>query len=116
MSADNPCMTCGACCAHFRVSFYWAECQSAGGCVPDAVVEQISPHLVALRGTTQKPVRCINLRGEVGHSVSCSCYDQRPSPCREFECSWAHGRRYAQCDAARAAYGLPPLPAPMSSV
>ena len=21
----NPCVTCGACCAHFRVSFYWAE-------------------------------------------------------------------------------------------
>ncbi|MBE0930280.1 YkgJ family cysteine cluster protein, partial [Escherichia coli] len=22
MSTDNPCLTCGACCAHFRVSFY----------------------------------------------------------------------------------------------
>ncbi|MBV6367487.1 YkgJ family cysteine cluster protein, partial [Pseudomonas aeruginosa] len=21
MSTDNPCLTCGACCAHFRVSF-----------------------------------------------------------------------------------------------
>ncbi|EAX0008081.1 YkgJ family cysteine cluster protein, partial [Salmonella enterica] len=25
MSVLNPCMTCGACCAYFRVSFYWAE-------------------------------------------------------------------------------------------
>ncbi|MBR7358785.1 YkgJ family cysteine cluster protein, partial [Klebsiella pneumoniae] len=25
MSDINPCMTCGACCAYFRVSFYWAE-------------------------------------------------------------------------------------------
>ncbi|HDN1328034.1 YkgJ family cysteine cluster protein, partial [Escherichia coli] len=25
MSNLNPCMTCGACCAFFRVSFYWAE-------------------------------------------------------------------------------------------
>ncbi|HDH0840599.1 TPA: YkgJ family cysteine cluster protein, partial [Klebsiella pneumoniae] len=25
MSEINPCMTCGACCAYFRVSFYWAE-------------------------------------------------------------------------------------------
>ncbi|HCB0868544.1 TPA: YkgJ family cysteine cluster protein, partial [Klebsiella pneumoniae] len=24
MSEINPCMTCGACCAYFRVSFYWA--------------------------------------------------------------------------------------------
>ncbi|HGV2870196.1 TPA: YkgJ family cysteine cluster protein, partial [Escherichia coli] len=24
MSNLNPCMTCGACCAFFRVSFYWA--------------------------------------------------------------------------------------------
>ncbi|MEG6657786.1 YkgJ family cysteine cluster protein, partial [Pseudomonas aeruginosa] len=28
MSTDNPCLTCGACCAHFRVSFYWGECRS----------------------------------------------------------------------------------------
>ncbi|MFO5452169.1 YkgJ family cysteine cluster protein, partial [Klebsiella pneumoniae] len=25
MSEINPCMTCGACCAYFRVSFYCAE-------------------------------------------------------------------------------------------
>ncbi|MBB8903342.1 YkgJ family cysteine cluster protein, partial [Escherichia coli] len=25
MSDLNPCITCGACCAFFRVSFYWAE-------------------------------------------------------------------------------------------
>ncbi|HGC1012017.1 TPA: YkgJ family cysteine cluster protein, partial [Escherichia coli] len=24
MSNPNPCITCGACCAFFRVSFYWA--------------------------------------------------------------------------------------------
>ncbi|EJT1381768.1 TPA: YkgJ family cysteine cluster protein, partial [Escherichia coli] len=24
MNNPNPCMTCGACCAFFRVSFYWA--------------------------------------------------------------------------------------------
>jgi len=35
MSIDNPCLTCGACCAYFRVSFYFGECVSAGGAVPD---------------------------------------------------------------------------------
>ena len=36
------CTSCGACCAHFRVSFYWGECQSGGGLVPDELVVQIS--------------------------------------------------------------------------
>lgn len=112
MSVENPCLHCGACCAHFRVSFYWGECQSAGGTVPDEWVEQINPHYAALRGTTQKPIRCMNLQGEVGVKVSCAGYEQRPSPCREFECSWEYGRHYAQCDSARAAYGLPALPKP----
>jgi hypothetical protein len=29
--SDNPCVSCGACCAHFRVSFYWAEADDAPG-------------------------------------------------------------------------------------
>ncbi|MDX1269447.1 MAG: YkgJ family cysteine cluster protein, partial [Oceanisphaera sp.] len=28
MSSGNPCLTCGACCAFFRVSFYWGEIHS----------------------------------------------------------------------------------------
>ncbi|ENO4720751.1 YkgJ family cysteine cluster protein, partial [Escherichia coli] len=43
MSNPNPCMTCGACCAFFRVSFYWAEADDAGGNVPVSLTEQISP-------------------------------------------------------------------------
>ncbi|MEG0249014.1 MAG: YkgJ family cysteine cluster protein, partial [Pseudomonas sp.] len=31
MSEYNPCLDCGACCGYFRVSFFWGECQSAGG-------------------------------------------------------------------------------------
>ncbi|EKJ0223351.1 YkgJ family cysteine cluster protein, partial [Escherichia coli] len=30
MSNPNPCMACGACCAFFRVSFYWAKVDDAG--------------------------------------------------------------------------------------
>ncbi|HBP8873638.1 TPA: YkgJ family cysteine cluster protein, partial [Escherichia coli] len=29
MNNPNPCMRCGACCAFFRVSFYWAEADDA---------------------------------------------------------------------------------------
>ncbi|RTZ48276.1 hypothetical protein EKL30_02365 [Candidimonas sp. SYP-B2681] len=34
-SASNPCLSCGACCAHFRVSLYCREIAGeAGGSVP----------------------------------------------------------------------------------
>ncbi len=45
MSEINPCMTCGACCAYFRVSFYWAEADDAGGLVPSALTEPLTPFL-----------------------------------------------------------------------
>ncbi|MOA32367.1 hypothetical protein D3C78_1535800 [compost metagenome] len=40
-------------------------------------------------------------------------YEQRSSPCREFEASWEHGEHNPRCDAARAAHGLPPLTPPL---
>lgn len=80
------CQTCGACCAAFRVSFYWAETDAhPDGHVPQAMTTGISPYHVAMKGTEHKPVRCTALCGEVGQSVSCSIYDQRSSTCREFE-------------------------------
>ena len=109
MSENSPCLSCGACCAHFRVSFFWGECASAGGCVPDDVVVQISPSRVAMIGTDARPVRCISLTGKVGEGVSCNMYTQRSSTCREFEASWENGEHNPHCDQARAAYGLLPL-------
>ncbi|MHC6227279.1 YkgJ family cysteine cluster protein [Pseudomonas sp. X10] len=111
MSEHNPCLSCGACCGHFRVSFFWGECTSAGGVVPDDLVVQINPTRVAMIGTDSKPCRCIGLEGEIGKQVSCTLYTQRSSPCREFEASWVGGVHNPSCDAARAAYGLPPLEA-----
>ncbi|MBK3747773.1 YkgJ family cysteine cluster protein [Stutzerimonas balearica] len=113
MSANNPCLTCGACCAHFRVSFFWGECASSGGTVPDDLTVQISPFHVAMRGTESKPVRCISLLGEVGCGVRCTVYEQRSSPCREFQAAWENGEPNERCDAARAAHGLPPLVPPL---
>lgn len=109
MSTAHPCLSCGACCAHFRVSFYWGECRSAGGTVPDDLVTRISPYHVAMRGTEAKPVRCVALQGELGRQVACTQYQDRSSTCREFAASWEAGERNPACDAARAAYGLPPL-------
>lgn len=54
MSEINPCMTCGACCAYFRVSFYWAEADDAGGLVPSALTEPLTPFLRCMSGTNQR--------------------------------------------------------------
>ena len=109
MSEVSPCLNCGACCSHFRVSFFWGECSSSGGTVPDELVTQITPSRVAMIGTDQKPARCTALVGEVGNVVQCSIYDKRSSTCREFEASWENGEQNVDCDAARARFDLPPL-------
>ena len=80
MSEYNPCLDCGACCGYFRVSFFWGECQSAGGLVPDDLVVQINPTRVAMIGTDAKPCRCISLQGEIGQEVACTIYANRSSP------------------------------------
>ncbi|MET0282538.1 MAG: YkgJ family cysteine cluster protein [Steroidobacteraceae bacterium] len=97
----DSCQHCGACCAHFRVSFYWSEAQAHG--LPEMLTEQVTPHLSCMAGTGAAPVRCVALAGCVGEQVSCTQYAQRPSPCRELQPG------DARCDSARAAYGLPPL-------
>lgn len=109
MAYQSPCMTCGACCAFFRVSFHWAELQSAGGVVPDELTAKISPYLNCMAGTSSKAPRCTALVGEVGQAVSCSVYSDRPSPCRAFSCNAESLEYNAGCDKARAHYGLSPL-------
>jgi len=83
--APNPCLSCGACCAYFRVSFYWGESSEApDGFVPAELTEQVHRHLLCMKGTNNHPPRCVALRGEVGTQVSCAIYENRPTPCREF--------------------------------
>lgn len=109
----NPCLGCGACCAFFRVSFYWAEAERfLGGNVPAELTLKLNPHLSAMRGTEVRPARCVALQGDVGQSVACGIYTDRPSPCRELMPSWETGEPSPQCDKARAAHGLPPLEPP----
>lgn len=109
MSELNPCMSCGACCAYFRVSFYWAEGDDAGGPVPTHLTEPLSPFLRCMSGTNQKQCRCVALEGTPGVSARCTIYNERPSPCREFPMSGENGEVNEACDRARARFGLPPL-------
>lgn len=105
----HPCLRCGACCARYRVSFYWAEADDGGGTVPAALTEQISPFHRAMSGTHRKPARCVALEGRLGEQVSCWIHPLRPSTCREFAASWEDGTPHDRCDEARAGIGLPPL-------
>jgi len=100
---EHPCQQCGACCASFRVSFYWAEAAARG--LPEAAVEPVTQHLSCMTGTNRAQPHCSALEGQVGQQVRCLLYPQRPSPCREVQPG------EDKCNRARAAYGLPPLSA-----
>lgn len=110
--AGNPCTSCGACCAYFRVSFYCGElADGSGGGVPVELTSRISSLIACMRGTEKGRGRCIALRGELGQpGIACSIYAQRPSPCREFAPWEADGSPGADCQRVRAVIGLPPLP------
>lgn len=100
------CQSCGACCAHFRVSFYWTEADDApGGIVPVALTRQLNAHQRCMAGTSSRTPRCAALEGEVGQWVGCRIYAQRPSVCREVTPG------DPQCLKARAALGLDAPPA-----
>ena len=97
----HPCQQCGACCAAFRVSFYWTEALESG--LAEALIEKVNAHMACMAGTNGQQPRCLALRGEVGKEVTCTAYAQRPSPCREVQPG------DEKCTKARARYGLGPV-------
>ncbi len=106
----HPCLSCGACCATYRVGLHWSETEPVlGGLVPLALTEPLRRHELAMRGTSQANPRCIALDAEIGRRSRCSIHPLRPSACREVSASWEHGQASAQCDRARILHGLPVL-------
>ena len=83
--ADDPCTSCGACCASFRVDFSVQQLQSLGGCVPDGLSVEVNDTICRMRGTDHQPMRCAALTGKIGERVACGIYEWRPNPCRELE-------------------------------
>ncbi len=109
-NAALNCQECGACCAAFRVSFYWTEADDGpGGTVPVAMTRAVSPHLRCMAGTEVQPVRGVALQGEVGRRVACGIYAQRSSTCRSVEPG------DAQCLKARERWSLPAAPSTSSA-
>lgn len=103
---DHPCLSCGACCAAFRVDFSIWEHEDQGGSVPAGLATELTATLYRMRGTDHHPPRCAALTGTVGKRAACGIYEWRPSPCRELEAT------SPACQRARARHGLPPLAAP----
>lgn len=109
-SFPNPCLACGACCAFFRATFYWAEAddQTPGG-VPAGLTGDFNQFYRFMLGTERKNPRCIALKGEIGESVCCAIYERRASVCRNFIPSHLDGVPNPDCDRARIKHGLAPL-------
>lgn len=95
----SPCRQCGACCATFRVSFYWAEAAA----LADSLTEKVNETYRCMAGTNTSAPRCQALRDKVGNRVSCSAYGHRPLPRREVQPD------DDKCRSARARHGLSPL-------
>lgn len=110
-SVISICESCGACCASYRVDFHPSElAQTPGGNgVPNEMALCLTPNLMRMKGTDDVPPRCIALRGEIGCQVSCTIYNDRPSPCHEFNPWAALGIADQACDRARLRHGLQPL-------
>jgi uncharacterized protein len=99
VATPDACLSCGACCTYFRVSFYWAE----GLEMPEDYVEQLTSVYSCMKGTNQKNPRCIALQGTIGDQVSCGMYEARSSSCKEVQIA------DAQCNKARLAHQMIPL-------
>jgi len=113
LSTINPCVSCGACCALFRASFYWREADPLfNGSVPVELTERLGNYLLAMKGTSGKQPRCICLKGTIGEQVYCEIYPLRSSTCRDFRYAWQDGVASEPCDKARKAWNLSPLPQP----
>lgn len=108
--AVASCLNCGACCAAFRVDFHEVDLanESSSG-VPKTFAVHVIGATYRMCGTDEAPPRCVALKGEVGVSVACSIYENRPGPCRDFAPYAPLGIGDDACDRARRRYGLPPL-------
>ncbi len=115
--SDFACLSCGACCAAFRVDFHCSDLATVNvPGVPAAMTVPLTATLVRMRGTDEAPPRCVALDGEVGREVRCSIYERRPGPCRDFAPYAPLGIGDDACDRARRRHGLEPLGLPTSAI
>ncbi len=89
---ENPCQSCGACCAY---SSNWprfsTEDDAALALIPEQFVN------AKLSGMRCEGERCSALSGEIGIKTACTIYAARPEVCRtcmpgDAECTMARRR------------------------
>ncbi len=111
----HPCVKCGACCAFFRVAFYWRETEGvmtekSNWKVPIDKTVDLDDFYKCMKGTEKKHnPKCNSLKGEIGKFAICTMYESRPTPCRAFCASFENGKSNQRCDQARLKHGLKPL-------
>lgn len=104
---SNPCLGCGVCCDHFRISFYFGELDSQpNGFVPTKLTEKVNDFFACMKGTGAGG-RCIALQGTPGEKISCAIYRNRPTPCREFPVFMDDGKPNPKCNELRTKAGIP---------
>ena len=107
----NPCFECGACCQHFRVSFYHGEVASdfyPEG-VPPEMVTRLDANKVCMKGTEKGASPCAALTHAPSTGYRCSIYAQRSSTCREFNTHLSSGQVNPDCQRLRSERGLKEL-------
>ena len=107
MSDSSPCAQCGACCNHFRVSFYVGEINYGEntGTVPHQFVTKITDTIAAMKNT-ECGGRCAAFEGVVGKESKCAIYSERPSTCREYHAYNENGEINPKCNELRIKFGL----------
>lgn len=114
MPEKNPCLTCGTCCAHFRVSLVLGRNRLGLGaeCSPRTGRANIS--IFVRKGTNNKHPRCVALQGVIDNQVNCLIYNFRPTACRDFAISGQNNQPNNLCEQTRKSWKLRPLISPAS--
>ena len=99
-----PCVSCGACCAYFRVNFN----TKINPQVPQEMVVFYDRKQMAMKGAEKFKGRCVALDGEIGVNAKCSIYEKRPNLCALFPVWLPNGKQNPRCAKARKFHGLPP--------
>lgn len=103
--SDSPipdCMTCGACCAFLLCVAVKPTDSTSDSYVwkitgEDNLGEMIVDKFMRRKAET---MTCVALGGNVGETVGCQIYEERPQVCREFEAG------SDKCHALRRSYGI----------
>ena len=99
------CQTCGACCAPFLCVGVRPNDKVDPDNYWDIIVKGTHGEIVVDRYLRRDPdsMVCTALEGELGASVACRIYADRPISCRDFEAG------SDRCHAIRRAYGIEPF-------